>query len=175
MTSSEIAKCIGAAGGMLFAGAGAAMGSMNAGWFGLTRDANGLFPFLGAGVLLVAAGWAGSGWARRLWRSGMLGRAAVALVTCGAVFFLLNPLLQFAIFGTLGFGIGLSLIAVVLWRHQMMTKVDRLLAGLAALASLTWNTETVSAFLLVAVGLLLVALSLRLDSGESAHRPAAIG
>ena len=64
MTSSGIAKCVGAAGGMLFAGAGAAMGSMNAGWFGLSRDANGLFPLLGAGGLLVAAGWLGSGWAR---------------------------------------------------------------------------------------------------------------
>lgn len=175
MTSSGIAKCVGAAGGMLFAGAGAAMGSMNAGWFGLSRDANGLFPLLGAGGLLVAAGWLGSGWARRLWDAGLLGRAAVALVTSGAILFLVNPLLQFAIFGTPGFGIGLALFAIVLWRHQMAAKVDRLLAALAALGSLTWNTETVSAFLLVGVGLVLVALSLRLDSGESAHRSATIG
>ena len=76
---------------------------------------------------------------------------------------------------TLGFGIGLALFAIVLWRHQMAAKVDRLLAALAALGSLTWNTETVSAFLLVGVGLVLVALSLRLDSGESAHRSATIG
>jgi hypothetical protein len=160
---------------MLFAGAGAAMGSMNAGWFELSRDVNGIFPLLGAGVLLVAAGWLGSGWARRLWTTGSLGRAAVALVTSGAVLFLVNPLLQFAIFGTLSFGIGLALLAIVLWRHQMAAKVDRLLAALAALGSLTWNTETVSSFLLVAVGLVLMALSLRLGSGESARRPAAIG
>ncbi len=31
-------------GGIVFAGAGAAMGSMNAGWFGLEHNANGLFP-----------------------------------------------------------------------------------------------------------------------------------
>ncbi len=151
------------------------MGSMNAGWFGLTRDVNGVFPLLGAGVLPVVAGWLGSGWARRLWHAGIFGRAAVALVTSGAILFLLNPLLQFAIFGTLTFGIGLALFAIVLWRHQMMAKVDRLLAALGALGSLTWNTETVSSFLLVAVGLVLMALSLRLGSGESARRPAAIG
>lgn len=111
----------------------------------------------------------------RLWDAEILGRAAVALVTSGAILFLVNPLLQFAIFGTLGFGIGLALFAIVLWRHQMAAKVDRLLAALAELGSLTWNTETVLAFLLAGVGLVLVALSLRLDSGESAHRSATIG
>jgi hypothetical protein len=170
-----MAKWIGAAGGMLFAGGGAAMGSMNAAWFDLSRDANGIFPLLGAGGLLVAAGWLGSGWARRLWDAGILGRTAGALVPSGAILFLLNPLLQFAIFGTLAFGIGLALQAIVLWRHQMAAKLDRLLAALAALGSLTWNTETLSAFLLVGVGFVLAALSLRLDSVESADRSPTIG
>lgn len=51
----------GAAGGLLVAAAGAAMGSMNAGWFSLERDANALFPLLGLGVALVVAAWAVAG------------------------------------------------------------------------------------------------------------------
>ncbi len=150
-------------GGIVFAAAGAVMGSMNAGWFGLERNANGLFPLLGAGVLLVATGWARWGWARKLWESGLLGRAAVALLALGAVFFLFNPVLQFAILGTLSFAIGLVLLAAMLWRHRLMTTPDRVMATLAAVASLTWNTETVSAFLLVAAGLLLAVLSVRIN------------
>src|SRR5687768_8383636 len=34
-------------GAVLFAAGGATIGSMNAGWFGLERDANALFPLLG--------------------------------------------------------------------------------------------------------------------------------
>jgi hypothetical protein len=34
-------------GAVLFAAGGATMGSRNAGWFGLERDANALFPLLG--------------------------------------------------------------------------------------------------------------------------------
>ncbi len=154
-------------GGIVFAAAGAMMGSMNAGWFGLERNANGLFPLLGAGVLMVATGWAGWGWARKLWGWRLLGKAAAALLVLGALFFLINPVLQFAIFGTLSFAIGLGLFAGMLWRQRLMTRTDRVMATLAAVASVTWNTETVSAFLLVAVGLLLAALSVRMNLVEA--------
>ncbi len=159
-------------GGIVFAGAGAVMGSMNAGWFGLERDANAVFPLLGVGVLLVVASWARRGWARTLWGSGVLGKAAAALLVLAPVLFVLNPVIQFAIFGTLALGIGLALFAALLWRRRFMAKADRVLATVAAIASLTWNTETLSAFLLVVVGLLLAALLLRAEdhgAGAAMH------
>lgn len=46
------------------------------------------------------------------------------------------------------------------------------MAAFAAIASLTWNTETVSAFLLAAVGLLWTVLSLRLHhEGAAGEHP----
>jgi hypothetical protein len=156
-------KAIAGLGGIVFATAGAVMGSMNAGWFDLERNANGVFPFLGLGALMITMGWARWGWARRPWASSLLGKTAAALLVLGAVFFLLNPVLQFAILGTLAFGIGLVLFAAMLWRQRPMATADRLMATLAAIASLTWNTETLSAFVLVAVGLLLAVLSLRMN------------
>ena len=156
-------------GGLVFAVAGGVMGSQNAGWFDLERNANGLFPVLGVGVLLILTGWGGSRWAFHLRQSGLLGKATAALLVLGAVFFLLNPLLQFAIFGTLSFGIGLVLLAAALWRQRVGSQGDRVLATLAAIGSLTWNTETVSAFLLVGVGVLLAVLSVRLSSAATSR------
>jgi hypothetical protein len=158
-----LTKLLAVLGGVVFAVGGAAMGAMNAGWFGLTRDLNAVFPLLGASLLLVEWGWARWGWARKLWGSGLLGRTTAALLTVGALFFLLNPVLQFAILGTLSFGIGLVLFAALLWRQRLMATLDRVAATLAAVASLTWNTETLSAFLLVTVGLLLAVLSARME------------
>lgn len=162
-------------GGLVIAAAGAVMGSQNAGWFGLARNANALFPLLGVGVLLILAGWGGSGWTRTLWRAGRLGKAAAALLAIGAVFFLLNPLLQFAIFGTLSFAIGLGLFATLLWRERLLARADRVMASVAAVGSLTWNTETVSAFLLVGVGVLLAILSLRMGHAPTVRDAAPPG
>lgn len=164
MDMRSVLKAVAVMGGLLFAVAGAVMGSQNAGWFGLARNANALFPVLGAGVLLILVGWGGSGWARKLRESGLPGIAVAVLLVLGALFFLLNPLLQFAIFGTLSFGIGMVLFAIGLWRRGVGVTRDRLTAILAAIGSLTWNTETASAFLLVAVGVLLAILSLRLSN-----------
>jgi hypothetical protein len=150
-------------GALVFAGGGFVMGAMNAGWLGLERDVNSMFPLLGIGVLWMLAGW----WrrvGREVWRSGGLGKAATVTAVLGGLFFLLNPILQVAIFGTLLFGIGLGLFTVTLWRQKLLTRVDHLLASLATVGSLTWNTETLSAFLLVGVGLLLAAMSLRMRS-----------
>ena len=154
-------------GGLVFAVAGGVMGAQNADWFGLERNANGLFPVLGVGALLLLTGWSSTTWAVPLRRSGLLGKAAAVLLVLGAAFFLLNPLLQFAIFGTLAFGIGLVLFATTLWRQRVAARADRVMATLAAIGSLTWNTETVSAFLLVGVGVLLAILSLRLSRPQA--------
>lgn len=160
----------GAAGGLLVAAAGALMGSMNAGWFGLQRDANALFPFLGLGVALVVAAWAAVGWPAKLWRAGIAGRGAVTLLLFAPALYILSWVIEFAILGTLALGLGLILLAVAMWRRRLSDRVDRVLVGLAAVGSLTWNTETLSAFLLVGLGLVFVILCLRLRSQSEGHQ-----
>ncbi|HEX9889659.1 MAG TPA: hypothetical protein VGA69_09295 [Nitriliruptorales bacterium] len=166
----------GAAGGLLFAAAGAWMGSMNAGWFDLQRDSNALFPLLGLGLALVVAAWAAAGWPAKLWRAGIASRGAVALLFAAPAVYILSWVIEFAIFGTLALGLGLILLAVAMWRRHLSDRVDRALVALAAVGSLTWNTETLSAFLLVGVGLVFVILSLRLRNQHGQHQePAALG
>ena len=148
-------------GALVFAAGGLVMGSMNAGWLPPGGGTNSVFPLLGAGVLAMVVGWA-AGLGREVWRSGGLGKIAAVFVVLGGLFFLLNPILQFAIFGTLFFGFGLGMFTVTLWRQNLMTRVDHLLGSFATVGSLTWNTETVSAFFLVGVGVLLAVLSLRM-------------
>lgn len=153
----------GAAGGLLFAVGGAWMGSMNAGWFSLSRDANSLFPLLGLGVAVVVAAWTLAGWPARLWQSGIPGRGAVGLLLAAPLMYILSWLIEFAILGTLALGVGLILLAIAMWRSRLGHRADRVLVSLAAVGSLTWNTETLSAFLLVGVGLVFAALCLRLQ------------
>ena len=50
---------------------------------------------------------------------------------------------------------------------RVPSRVDHLLAAFATVGSLTWNTETLSAFLLVGVGLLFGVLSLRMRGAVS--------
>lgn len=156
------AKASGMAGGLLFAAGGAVMGSMNAGWFDLRRDANWLFPLLGLGVVLVIVAWAAAGWPAELWRAGHAGRAAVALLLVAPTMYLLSWAIEFALFGTLTLGLGLVLLGVAMWRRRLSNELDRVLVTLAAVGSLTWNTETLSAFLLVGVGAIFAVLCLRL-------------
>ncbi|MFN2556199.1 MAG: hypothetical protein ABR592_04890 [Nitriliruptorales bacterium] len=156
------ARASGTLGGLLFAAAGAWMGSMNAGWFGLQRDANSLFPLLGLGVGLVVAAGAAAGWQAKLWRAGPDGRTAGILLLVAPVVYLFSWAIEFAIFGTLSLGLGLLLLAVAMWRRQLSGRVDRVLVTLAALGSLTWNTDTLSAFLLVGVGAIFAVLCMRL-------------
>jgi hypothetical protein len=157
---------LGALGGLVYAAAGAVMGSTNAGWV-QPRGANALMPALGVGIVLVAVAAAGSGWARRLWHAGEAGRVGCALVVLSPVAYLVSWAVEFALIGTLAFGLGLVLLAVAAWRHRVGEPGDRVLLAVAATGSLTWNTETTSAFLLVAVGICLAALGLRL-AGPSA-------
>src|SRR3990170_7434852 len=51
---------IGVLGGMIYASAGAVMGSMNAGWFGLDREANAMLPWMGVGAALVVFAFSSS-------------------------------------------------------------------------------------------------------------------
>ncbi len=143
-------------GAVVFAAGGATMGSMNAGWFGLERDANSLFPLLGVGAGLVVVGLARSSLTRRLHQAGRLGRAARYLLAVAPVLLILNAVVEFAIFGTLA---------------RLLHPGDRLLIALSAIGSITWNTETLSAFLLVGVGLVWAILSVRLLNAPAGVQP----
>ena len=135
------------------------MGSMNAGWFRLDRNANALFPLLGVGSGLVVTGFVRSDLRRELGRG--FGRVARYLLVAAPVLMIVSGLVEFAIFGTLALAFGLFSLAVVVVRRRLLHPADRLLIALSAVGSLTWNTETVSAFLLVGVGLLWAVLSAR--------------
>jgi hypothetical protein len=147
------------------------MGSMNAGWFGLERDANALFPLLGVGAGLVVVGFARSSLTRRLHEAGWLGRTARYLLVVAPVLLILNAVVEFAIFGTLALAFGLISLAVVVLRQRLFPPGDRLLIALSAIGSITWNTETLSAFLLVGVGLVWAILSVRLLQAPAGVQP----
>jgi hypothetical protein len=149
-------------GATTYAASGAIIGSMNASWFGLERNANALLPILGIGAALVVIAFAPSRLRRRLTETRRLGRATEILLVVGPVFLVLSWVVEFAIIGTLAFGIGLVCLAVAVTRGRLVPATDRVLIILSAVGSLTWNTETVSAFLLVGVGLIWLILSIRL-------------
>jgi hypothetical protein len=149
-------------GATTYAASGAIIGSMNASWFGLERNANALLPILGIGAALVVIAFAPSGLRRRLAETGRLGRGTEILLVVGPTILVLSWVVEFAILGTLAFGIGLVCLAVAVTRERLVPATDRALIILSAIGSLTWNTETVSAFLLVGVGLIWLILSIRL-------------
>jgi hypothetical protein len=158
-------------GGLLFAAVGAFWGSMNAGWFGLERDGRLLQPIMGIGIALVAFGFARSALACELHDAGRLGRAARYLLLAAPVLMILSGLIEFAIFGTLSLAFGLICLAVVVLRRRLFHPFDRFLVVLSAIGSLTWNTETLSAFLLVGVGLAWTILSARLLPATLSAQP----
>lgn len=153
---------LGIGGSLIYAATGAFWGAVNAGWFGLERDARWLQAGLGLGAGLVALAFARAGWKERLQGVGGFGRAAVYLIAAGAVLNVVGSIVAFAIFGTLSLGFGLVALAVVVVRGRWHTPADRVLIALSALGSLTWNTETASVWLLVGVGLIWTALSVHL-------------
>lgn len=158
------------AGALVYAVAGAVLGAQNVGWLGAGRDANALLPVLGVGAGLVVAAVRSSSLHDDL-RGFPAGRVGGYLAAAGAVLFVFSWLIEFAIFGTLTLGLGLVCVAWAFWARRVGTVVDRGLATLSAIASLTWNTETTSAFLLVGVGLAWAVLVLRLLAPQrrSAH------
>jgi hypothetical protein len=151
-------------GGVIYAAAGAVIGSMNAGWLGLERNANAVLPALGVGAALVVIAFFSTSLHVRLREVGTLGRVTQVLITVGSLFFVLSWIIEFAIVGTLCLGLGLVCLSVSVTRWRLVAITDRVLIILSALGSLTWNTETVSAFLLVGVGILWMILSIRLLS-----------
>jgi hypothetical protein len=56
-------------------------------------------------------------------------------------------------------------------RQRLFHPGDRLLIALSAIGSITWNTETLSAFLLVGVGLVWAILSVRLLQAPAGVQP----
>lgn len=143
------------------------MGSQNAGWFGLERNSNALLPMLGIGAGLVVVAFMPSSFNARVGSSGGLGTASQILLVVGCVLFVFGSLIGFAIFGTLGFGLGLVLLAVTATKERLVSVTDRVLIVVSAIGSLTWNTETISAFLLVGVGIIWVILSIRLLTADT--------
>lgn len=142
------------------------MGSQNAGWFRLEQNANALLPMMGVGAALVIVAFAGSPLDRQLDTAGGLARAIRILLILGSLFNVLGLLIEFAIVGTLALGFGLICLSVAVTRRRLVSATDRVLIILSAIGSLTWNTETVSAFLLVGVGAIWMILSIRVLSGE---------
>jgi hypothetical protein len=66
---------------------------------------------------------------------------------------------------------GLTSLAVLMPGRRLLHPGDRLLVALSAIGSITWNTETRSAFLLVAVGVVWVILSVRLLNAPAGVQP----
>lgn len=161
---------IGVLGGLIYASAGAAMGSMNAGWFGLEREANAMLPPMGIGAALVVFAFSSSELRAGLRDAGGLGRATQLLLVIGPILYVMSWLVEFAILGTLALGIGLVCLSIAAIRRRLVPPADRILIAASAVGSLTWNTETLSAFLLVGVGLIWASLSVRLLRSEEAVR-----
>lgn len=150
------------------------MGAQNADWFGLGRDANALLPFLGMGAALVIVALRSTSFHEEL-RGFPLGQVGGYLLSVGAVLYVVSWAIQFAIFGTLTLALGLMCLATTFWARRLGQVSDRILVTLSAIGSVTWNTETQSAFLLVAVGLIWIVLAVRLlttenFAGEYRHR-----
>jgi hypothetical protein len=159
---SSLRRNIALLGATIYAAAGALIGSMNAGWFGLERNANALLPTLGVGAALIVIAFFSTSFHMRLREAGSLGRVTQVLLVVGPVFFILSWVIEFAIIGTLSLGLGLVCLAVTVTRWKFVSTTDRVLIILSAVGSLTWNTETVSAFPLVGVGAVWMVLSIRL-------------
>lgn len=144
---------------------------MNAGWLDVGTDANGSMPFMGIGAALVVIAFASSNLNHRLGEAGGTGRAAKVLLVLGPALYVVSWLIRFAIVGTLSLGVGLVCLAVAVTRFKLVPVADRALIILSAVGSLTWNTETVSAFFLVGVGLIWMVLSIRLLNRGSLTAP----
>ena len=158
------ARQVAVAGALVYALTGVVWGSKNSGLFGLARDNGGLQVWLGVGAGLLVLGFASAGWGRRLWRSRPLGPAAAVALAAGALLNVVSAVVDFAILGTLGLAVGLVLLAVVALRERLVGPLDGGLLVVSAVLALTWNTETVSAWLLAVNGAVWVVLSLRLLS-----------
>ena len=153
-------------GAIVYAVAGGVIGAQNADWLGGERNANALLPFLGLGAALVIIAARSTSFHEHVSLS-LVGRVAGYLLLTGALLYVVSWIIQFAILGTLTLALGLICLAFTLWARRLGAVVDRVLVTVSAIGSLTWNTETTSAFLLVGVGVIWAILAFRLLRYES--------
>lgn len=153
-------------GALVYATAGGIIGAQNAGWIGFGKDANSLLPLLGVGAALVVVAFLGTSFSLEVGRQGALGQASKILVVVGSLLFISATLIDFAIFGTLTVAAGLFCLSATVLRAKLASVPDRALIAISAVGSITWNTETASALLLVGVGLIWLVLSFRLLSRD---------
>lgn len=142
-------------GGLVYAMAGAIWGASNLGWFGWIPEQDPLGDsnfWLGIGFALVVWGFTvqhGTDISSR----GALGTWTARASIAAPVFLLLSPVIQFAIFGTLITFAAILMFTLLVQRGRLLSRFDVALLCLATVASITWNTETGSAALLIIVGL----------------------
>ncbi len=168
--SRSLRVVLAVAGALVYAGAGGVMGAQNAGWLGPERNANALLPFLGVGAALVVVALRSTPFHHRL-RESPVGQVSGYLLAVGAVLYVVSWAIEFAIFGTLTLAFGLICLSIAMWARRVLGMTDRILITLSAIGSLTWNTETESAFLLVGVGVIWAFLSVRLLMTERLGGP----
>jgi hypothetical protein len=140
-------------GGGVYAVAGAVMAARNLRWFGWTPSANPLMVWLGLGLALQVAAL-GIAFGPQILRAGVAGKVAAAAGSLAPLILLLSRLVEFAIFGTLATFLAIAAFTVAVLRHALLPRPDVVLLAFATVASITWNTETASAALLVVVGLI---------------------
>ncbi len=150
-------------GGFVYAVAGAVWSASNLRWFGWTPAANPLGDpsfWLGIGLSLVVAGFA-VGHGADIRSRGALGRWTAWAGIVAPVFLLLSPVIQFAIFGTVVTFTAILMFTLLVHRGRLLSRLDVSLLCIATVASITWNTETPSAALLIIVGLVASWISYR--------------
>lgn len=156
-------RALGAAaviGGIIYAVSGAHMAAGNLRWFGRSPGANEHFLWLGIGFVLIVVAF-GAVRGRQIWRQGPPGQIASVAGVVAPLMLLVSRMIEFAILGTLMTFIAILAFAVTVHLRKLMPRVDVVLLYVAALASITWNTETGSAALLVIVGLVASWISYR--------------
>ena len=157
-------------GAVLYAVSGALMGANNAGWLERPIESNRFLPGLGIGAGFVVMMFVGTDFSRVL-RQNPVGQLARGFLVAGPILYVVGALIEFAIFGTLALAIGLFCLTVAVVIQRLGDPVDRVLIALSAIGSITWNTETTSAFLLVAVGAIWAFLSVRLTRRLGSGQP----
>lgn len=136
------------------------MAARNLRWFGWSPNANPLMVFLGLGLALIVLAFAVLRGAD-IWRRGLVGRVAAVAGVGAPVLLLASALIEFAIFGTLLTFVAVLAFSVMVHRSGLMMTSDVVLLYVATVASITWNTETASAALLIIVGLIASWISYR--------------
>lgn len=137
-------------GGVVYAVAGGLIAGRNLGWLA-GSPANAALMWLGVGLAMIVLAFAlvhGDD----IWRASAAGRVAAVSGVAAPLILLVSRLVEFAIFGTFTTFIAVAAFAVMTHRGRRLPAPDVVLLYVAAVASVTWNTETPSAALLIVVG-----------------------